>query len=111
MNKIIEAISYGEGGYWGDKNSFLVRAKVDSFPSAVEVNMGEDRVVKSEFNITINGQIIPQTILKQAKMGSTLTYTKAKVSFNESTTTDINKVLNRPENNLGRYDNRETNRG
>ena len=96
MNTIVEAISYGEGGYWGDKNKYLVRAKVDDFPSAVEVNVGEDRVVKSEFQITINGHIIPQNIQTQQALGSNVTYTAAQVNFNESVITDINDVINRP---------------
>ena len=96
MNRIIEAISYGEGGYWGDKNKYMVRAKVDEFPSAVELNIGEDRVVKSEFSLTIEGHIIPKTIQKQAQQGSSRVLTKAKVSLGETTMTgdQLNNVNN-----------------
>jgi len=97
MNTLIEAISYGEGGYWGDKNKFLVRAKIDEFPSTVEVAVGEDRVVKSEFNITINGHIIPKNIQQQAAQGSTKSITKSKIVMGETTITNINNVGNLPK--------------
>ena len=90
MNTLIEAISYGEGGYWGDKNKYLVRAKIDEFPSAVELNLGEDRVVKSEFQITLNGHIIPKTVQKQAAVNSIKTFTKAVIQLGESIVTDVN---------------------
>ena len=97
MNTLIEAISYGEGGYWGDKNKFLVRARIDEFPSTVEVTVGEDRVVKSEFNITINGHIIPKNIQQQAAQGSTKAITKSKVVMGETTITNVNNVGNLPQ--------------
>ena len=96
MNTLIEAISYGEGGYWGDKKRYLVRAKIDDFPSTVELAIGEDRVVKSEFQITINGHIIPKNIQQQMVQGSTKTFSVGKVIMGESITTDINDVNNRP---------------
>tara|TARA_R110002073_G_scaffold284862_1_gene449170 strand:+ start:1948 stop:2775 length:828 start_codon:yes stop_codon:yes gene_type:complete len=92
MNTLIEAISYNEGSYWGDKNKFLVRTKVDDFPSVVEGNVGEDRIVKSEFQITINGHIIPKSIQTQAALGSAKTLTKAQIVLNEHTVTDINNA-------------------
>lgn len=96
MNSIIEALSYAEGSYWGDRNKFLVRAKIDSFPSVVELAIGEDRVVKSEFTITINGHIIPKNIQQQNAQGSTKGFTKATLELGETVITDINQVSNRP---------------
>ena len=92
MNTIIEAISYGEGTYWGDKNKFMVRAKIDEFPSTIEVAVGEDRVVKSEFQITINGHIIPKNIQQQSAQGSTKTITKAKVVLGERDWEELNNL-------------------
>ena len=104
MNTLIEAISYGEGGYWGDKNKYMVRAKIDEFPSTVELEVGEDRIVKSEFQITINGHIVPKNIQQQAVQGSTRVLTKAKVSFGESTISDINDVGRLPSvDKLGQH--------
>tara|TARA_R110000787_G_scaffold89316_4_gene189184 strand:- start:1520 stop:1843 length:324 start_codon:yes stop_codon:yes gene_type:complete len=104
MNTLIEAISYGEGGYWGDKNKYMVRAKIDEFPSTVELEVGEDRVVKSEFQITINGHIIPKNIQQQAVQGSTKVITKSKVILGESTVSDINDVKRLPSVNKNGID-------
>ena len=90
MNTLIEAISYGEGSYWGDKNKYMVRAKIDEFPSAIELAVGEDRVVKSEFQITLNGFIIPKTVQKLAAIDSVKTFTKAIVELGENLVTDVN---------------------
>lgn len=83
MNKIIESVSYAEGSYWGDKNKFMVKAKIDDFSSTTELASGEDRAVKSEFTITINGHIIPKTIQKQIQQSSTKTFSPAQVIFSE----------------------------
>jgi hypothetical protein len=83
MNKIVEAVSYAEGSYWGDQNKYLVKAKIDDFSSATELASGEDRAVKSEFTITINGHIIPNTVQKQIQQGSTKTFSPAQVIFSE----------------------------
>ena len=107
MNSIIEAISYGEGTYWGDKNKYMVRAKIDDFPSTVELDIGKDRVVKSEFQITINGHILPKTIQQQAALGSAKTYTAAKIVMGESIVTDINSVGIKPANIIDSKDGKE----
>lgn len=98
MNALIEAISYNEGSYWGDKHKFLVRTRIDDFPSIVEGNVGEDRVVKSEFNITINGHIIPKSIQQQAALGSAKALSKSQVVMNEHVISDINDVDNSIDN-------------
>jgi hypothetical protein len=104
MNKLVEAISYAEGSYWGDKNKFLVKAKIDDFTSATELVSGEDRAVKSEFTITINGHIIPNTIQKQIQQSSTKTFSPVKVSFTEHIVGDGTGGVTREEWDDGRVD-------
>lgn len=64
MNKIIEAISYAEGDYWGN-DKFKFFSKVDSFAHTYEISAGEDRSIQSTFSIVMNGFIIPDSIQKQ----------------------------------------------
>ena len=104
MNKIVEAISYAEGSYWGDKNKFLVKAKIDDFSSATELTSGEDRAVKSEFTITINGHIIPNTIQKQIQQSSTKVFSPAKVVFTENIVGDGTPAVTREEWDDGSVD-------
>lgn len=64
-NKIIEAIEYSSDSYWGDLNRFNFRTKIDSFTNVVTIENGEDRAVRTTFNIVMNGYIIPDSINKE----------------------------------------------
>jgi len=91
MNKLIEALSYSEGSYWGDDNKYLVKARIDEFTTATELVSGNDRAVKSDFTITLNGHMIPNTIQKQAQQGSAKTFSPSQISFGEHTTDNLSK--------------------
>ena len=64
MNKIVEAINYASDSYWGDPERFKFRAMIDNFTNVVETNKGQERVVKTTFNIKLNGYIIPEIVQK-----------------------------------------------
>jgi hypothetical protein len=55
MNKIVEGINYSSDSYWGDPNRFKFRARIDSFTDNTTVNQGEERLIKTTFNIKIYG--------------------------------------------------------
>jgi len=61
-NKIIEGIEYASDSYWGDKEKFLFRTRIDSYPTPVTVETQEDRVSKSELILSMQGYIIPDNI-------------------------------------------------
>jgi len=104
MNTLMEAISYAEGSYWGDKDKFLMKAKIDDFNTGTELVSGEDRAVKSEFTITINGHILPNTIQKQLQQKSTKTFSPAKIVFSENIIGEIGKAQHKEEWDDGRVD-------
>ena len=91
MNKIIEAICYSEGSYWGDSSKYMVKAKIDDFTTATELVSGNDRAVKSDFTITLHGHIIPNTIQKQLQQGSAKTFSPSQITFGEKTTDNLSK--------------------
>lgn len=62
MNKIVESMIFASDSYWGDPNRFQFRAMIDSYNTMVELSQGDDRKVKTEFNINLLGHIIPDTI-------------------------------------------------
>lgn len=64
MNKIVETINYASDSYWGDPARFKFRAMIDSFATTIEVNDGQDRAIKSNFDIKLNGYLIPDVIQK-----------------------------------------------
>ena len=62
LNKIIEACEYASDAYWGDPQLFQFRAMIDSFSFQTELVNNDERVVRSTFNIKLNGYIIPDVL-------------------------------------------------
>lgn len=84
-NKIIEAIEFASDSYWGDLKRFNFRATIDSFISSVQIENGEDRAVKTTFNIIMNGYIIPDTINAElASIKSSYSPAQLVINFVES---------------------------
>ena len=70
MNKIIEAILYSEGSYWGEKDRFKFRTKINSFENAIEISSDTIRTVKTTFNLEINGYLLQDSINKELALNS-----------------------------------------
>jgi len=91
MNKIVEAINYAEGTYWGDPSKFSFVAKVDSFSGTTDVEIGDDRMIKTTFNIELDGFIITDSIQKQMTQGSDIAFGPATVNVGMESIADIGK--------------------
>ena len=65
MNKIIEAIVYSEGSYWGEKERFKFRTKIQTYTTNIEGGNDSQRTVKTTFSLELNGYLVPDTINKQ----------------------------------------------
>ena len=61
-NKLIESINFASDSYWGDVNRYKFRAMIDNYTTSTELVQGNDRIVKTEFNINLLGYIISDTI-------------------------------------------------
>jgi len=57
-NKLLEQINYAAKDYWGDRERFKFRARVDSYSIEQEVNEGEDRNVKTVFDLNVNAYLL-----------------------------------------------------
>jgi hypothetical protein len=87
LNKIVEAINYASDSYWGNPERFKFKATIDGFNSITEVNQGEQRAVRSTFNINMYGYIIPDVIQKD--LNSIKKYNaKSKIIFSMETTSN-----------------------
>ena len=62
MNKIVESINFASDAYWGDPEKFNFRAMIDSYNTTTELNQGQDRTVKTNFQINMMGHIVPDSI-------------------------------------------------
>ena len=64
LNKIIESIGYASDAYWGDPERFKFKAMIDSFVFQTELVDNNERIVRSTFNIKLNGYIVPEILQK-----------------------------------------------
>ena len=87
MNKIVEAINYASDSYWGDPERFKFRAMIDNFTNIVEANQGEERNVRTTFNIRLNGYIIPDIVQKSLNNFNKFNE-KSKIVFSMEVVTD-----------------------
>lgn len=75
MNSIVEAILYTEGAYWGEKERFKFRSKIDSFSNTTDLLQDSDRVIRTTFTLTLAGQIFTSNIPRE------LSYKQADKTF------------------------------
>ena len=65
MNSIVEAMVYSEGSFWGEKDRFKFRTKIDSFTNTTDLLQDADRIVRTNFTLTLFGYIVPDVRVKQ----------------------------------------------
>lgn len=80
MDKLIEAVNFASRSYWGDPNRFQFMSSIESFEDSISYEVGENRAVRSNFTLTINGYLIPDTINKKLANASVY-YGVSKIVF------------------------------
>ena len=98
MNKLIEMINYSSDSYWGDPERFKFNAKIDTYNNTTEVAQGDNRAVKSNFGLTIQGYLLPESLNKKlASENMQKAYTRSQVLFGSETVTNTPKAPTRDE--------------
>ena len=64
MNAIVERFNFEAEDYWGDIRGLRFRTRVDSFSHTIELQVDQDRMVKTEFDLLVNGYLLPDVIDK-----------------------------------------------
>ncbi len=80
MNTIIENIIYTDNSYWGDPNKLKFHTSIDNIATPVEVNDGEERSVRSSFQIKMDGYIIPDNLQKKMQSYKQIQPTKIVIT-------------------------------
>ena len=93
MNKIVERVNYTNGSYWGEPGKMRFRSQIESFSDASEMDAGE-RIVKTNFAVTMFGYIIPEEFNKMVSTRKQLT--PKKLVFSMDVDKDASEFL--PEN-------------
>ncbi len=86
-NNLLEQINYAAKDYWGDAERFKFRARIDSYSIEQEVNDGEDRNIKTSFDINVNAYLLNDnyiTNLNGVKNTTQKLFTVRKVMLQEN---------------------------
>jgi len=84
-NKIVEGINFASDSYWGDYNKFKFRAMINTYNTSTELVQGNDRIVRTEFNINLLGYIITDAI-NAVEFNTKKMYSKSSVTITNETT-------------------------
>lgn len=76
MNTILEAFQYATDTYWGDRDRYKFKVKIDSFDIDTELNEGSPRIVKGTFSMTVNGYLLPEKFNGENVIKKNITYKK-----------------------------------
>ena len=82
MNKLIEMINFTSDSYWGDKERFKFNAKIDTFSNTTELQQGDNRIVKTDFGLVLQGYLVPDSINKELAKKPQKYFSKSTVVFN-----------------------------
>jgi len=96
-NKIVEAINYASDSYWGDEERFKFNAKIDTFSNNVEVAQGNNRMVKTNFGLELQGYIVPDAMNKELAKKPQKFFSKSTVVFNTEVVTTSGPIKTREE--------------
>ena len=87
MNKIVERVNYTNGSYWGEPGKMRFKSQIDSFSDASEMDAGE-RLVKTNFSVTMYGYIIPKEFNRMVNTKKQLTPKKLIFSMDVDKSSD-----------------------
>jgi hypothetical protein len=86
MDKLVEILNFASRSYWGDPNRFQFYSSIESFQDSVTYNVGDNRAVRVNFNITLNGYLIPDSLNKKLATPSNK-YSISQIIFGLETST------------------------
>jgi hypothetical protein len=85
MDSLIESLNFASRSYWGDPGRFLFYSNIDSFADTISYDLGDDRLVRNTFTLTLNGYLIPNTEMSKVA-GASKSYGISKLIFGLETT-------------------------
>ena len=104
-NKIVEAINYASDSYWGDEERFKFNAKIDTFSNNTEVAQGNNRMVKTNFGLELQGYIVPDAMNKELAKKPQKFFSKSTIVFDTEiiTTSGPSKTREEIRGETGEY--------
>ena len=96
MNKLVEAFQYATDEYWGDKNGFKFRTRIDNFDNTTEVGEGTQRIVRTTFTMAVNAYLLPEQFDNKSTHNKRITPKKVVWGLE----TDLTGLGNSSTNNI-----------
>ena len=96
-NKIVEAINYASDAYWGDEERFKFNARIDSFTNTVDVVQGRNRMIKTNFELDLQGYIVSDAMSTAIAKKPQKFFSKSTVVFNTEIITTSGPAKTREE--------------
>ena len=59
MNTLVERLNFETDDYWGDAKGYRFRTNIESFSHTIELQVDQDRMVKTEFDLVVHGYLLP----------------------------------------------------
>ena len=88
MNSVTQQFLNQTNRYWGDELSYKFFCKIEGgIGDATEMSAGGERIVRHNFNVTLNGYLIHEyvaNIINKKRRNLKKTLTKGKVVFSEN---------------------------
>jgi hypothetical protein len=92
MDSLIESFNFASRSYWGDPTRFLFYSNIDSFTDTLSYDLGDDRLVRNSFTLTINGYLVPDTEMSKIA-GASKSYGVSKLIFGVETTNSVSASI------------------
>jgi hypothetical protein len=63
MNAVVENLSFESDEFWGERNNYKFRTIIKGFETIGELPNTSDRVVRTQFDMTVHAYLLPETQL------------------------------------------------
>jgi len=90
MSSLIGQVQVEGDEYWGTRNDFKFRVRIDQFDSQSELEATQDRVVRTSFRMEVSAYLIPERMIRNFKISPTskkLYTAKKTIVFTETEST------------------------
>jgi hypothetical protein len=63
MNRVVEQISFEDDEFWGDRNRYKFRTRIDEYKIENVLPTNQDRLVRTAFNLNVSAYLLPERML------------------------------------------------
>jgi hypothetical protein len=87
MNHLVESFVYANNSYWGD-GKYKFKVNYENISNSTEFSIGEERFIKNQFSIKLNGYILPKVLQKDINQLGKYN-SKSKLTIKTETVTSL----------------------